>query len=394
MDKDRVEGGAKRAKGSVKQAGGKLTGNDRTEAEGSAEKSQGKVRGKVGRVKDAVRETFEKYLTDGVRGSLHPLSERRRGHPMTDNLISSPDRRLTEDASITPAEDARTIAVNEISWGAVLAGVVLTLVAQLLLNLLGVGIGVATLNPGTGDNPPASTFSIAAGIWYAAAGIVAAFIGGYFASRLSGRPVKSTGALHGVTTWAATTLVVLYLLTTAVGSLVGGAFSSVSNAVGGLGRTAADVAESAVPVLTDIADDAGDPFGAIERQIEDATGSTDPEVLRAAAIAAMREAFTRSGAQAEEARERAAQSLARVRNVPVEQARTQIQEWEVQYQAAVDAAQQQAAEAADAAAAVVARGALFGFISLGLGAAAGWFGGSAGIVAPTVTSGGASRRRF
>ena len=59
MDKDRVEGGAKRAKGSVKQGGGKLTGNDRTEAEGSAEKSQGKVRGKVSRVKDVVRETFE-----------------------------------------------------------------------------------------------------------------------------------------------------------------------------------------------------------------------------------------------------------------------------------------------------------------------------------------------
>ena len=104
---------------------------------------------------------------------------------MTRNLISSPDPRLAEDASITPAEDARTIAVNEISWGAVLAGVV-RLVGQLLLNLLGVGIGVATLNPGTGGNPPASTFSIAAGIWYPAAGIVAAFIGGYFASSCPG----------------------------------------------------------------------------------------------------------------------------------------------------------------------------------------------------------------
>ena len=37
------------------------------------------------------------------------------------------------------AEDQRTILLNEIAWGAVLAGVVVALVTQLLLNMLGLG---------------------------------------------------------------------------------------------------------------------------------------------------------------------------------------------------------------------------------------------------------------
>ena len=35
-------------------------------------------------------------------------------------------------SGVTPAEDARTILINKISWGAVLAGVAVSLVAQLV----------------------------------------------------------------------------------------------------------------------------------------------------------------------------------------------------------------------------------------------------------------------
>lgn len=57
MDKDRVEGVAHQAKGAVKQAAGKLTGDKKTEAEGTAERAAGKVQNAVGGAKDAVRET-------------------------------------------------------------------------------------------------------------------------------------------------------------------------------------------------------------------------------------------------------------------------------------------------------------------------------------------------
>jgi uncharacterized protein YjbJ (UPF0337 family) len=56
MDKDRVEGAAHQAKGAVKEAAGKLTGDKKTQAEGAAEKAAGKVQNAVGGAKDAVRD--------------------------------------------------------------------------------------------------------------------------------------------------------------------------------------------------------------------------------------------------------------------------------------------------------------------------------------------------
>jgi uncharacterized protein YjbJ (UPF0337 family) len=44
MDKDRVEGAAKQAKGTIKETVGKVTGDAKTEAEGKADKTEGKAR--------------------------------------------------------------------------------------------------------------------------------------------------------------------------------------------------------------------------------------------------------------------------------------------------------------------------------------------------------------
>lgn len=316
--------------------------------------------------------------TTTTHGSQHPATPRNMGD--TDAPHMSP---------VTPAEDMRTIMINRISWGAVLAGVVTALVTQLILNMLGVGIGVATLDPGTGDNPEASTFSIAAGIWWTVSGIIASFVGGYIAGRLCGRPKESTAGLHGVTAWAATTLVIFYLLTSTLGSLLGGVYNTVSGALGGVGRTAVTAAQTAAPSLAQ----ATDPFGAIERQIRGATGN-DPGAARDAAVAAVRAALTGDSAQAQAARDQAAQALARAQNVPIEEARTRIGQYEQQYRQTAEQAKQQATRAADVASKTVSMAALLGGIGLILGALAAFFGGRSGAVDPTITSGAlASERR-
>jgi uncharacterized protein YjbJ (UPF0337 family) len=56
MDKDRVEGVAHQAKGSVKEAAGKMTGDKKTQAEGKAEKVAGKVQNTAGGAKDAAKD--------------------------------------------------------------------------------------------------------------------------------------------------------------------------------------------------------------------------------------------------------------------------------------------------------------------------------------------------
>jgi len=61
MDKDRIEGTAKQAKGSIKDAAGKLTGDTKLQAEGKADKVEGKVQNAVGGAKDAVRDTVKRH---------------------------------------------------------------------------------------------------------------------------------------------------------------------------------------------------------------------------------------------------------------------------------------------------------------------------------------------
>ena len=55
MDKDRIEGSAKQAKGAIKEAVGKLTGHAKLQADGKTDKTEGKIQNAVGGVKDALR---------------------------------------------------------------------------------------------------------------------------------------------------------------------------------------------------------------------------------------------------------------------------------------------------------------------------------------------------
>ena len=140
--------------------------------------------------------------------------------------------------------------LNRISWGAVFAGTVVALVTQFILNMLGIGLGAASLDPaaGAGANPAASTFSIGAGIWFALSGILASLAGGYAAGRLAGKPKESTAGWHGLTAWALTTIIVLYLLTTTVGGILGGAYRTVTSALGNVAQTVGTTAQTAAQV--------------------------------------------------------------------------------------------------------------------------------------------------
>ena len=290
---------------------------------------------------------------------------------------------------VTPAEDVRSIAINRISWGAVLAGVVMALVAQLILNMIGIGIGASTLDPGAGagENPSAQGFSMGAGIWWTVSGILAALGGGYVAGRLSGTPKESTGGWHGLTAWALTTLVIFYLLTSTIGGLIGGAYRTLAGAVEGVASTAGGVVQTAAQTAApSLATGAADPFASIEQSLRGATGGNDPAALRDAAVAAMRASVTGNQQQAADARNRAAEAIAKAQNVPVEEARTQVERYEQQYRQGVETAKREATEAAAVATKTVSRGALVAALALLLGAVAGWFGGRMGAVDPTITA--------
>ena len=55
MDEEHIKGMAEKAGGAIKDAAGKLTGNEKLQAEGKADKVEGSARESVGDVKDAGR---------------------------------------------------------------------------------------------------------------------------------------------------------------------------------------------------------------------------------------------------------------------------------------------------------------------------------------------------
>jgi uncharacterized protein YjbJ (UPF0337 family) len=62
MHKDEAKGAAKDVKGSIKEAAGKATGNERLEAEGVSDRVAGKVQKGVGNLKEAARDALKKSL--------------------------------------------------------------------------------------------------------------------------------------------------------------------------------------------------------------------------------------------------------------------------------------------------------------------------------------------
>ncbi|MDP9840093.1 hypothetical protein J2T09_004873 [Neorhizobium huautlense] len=72
---------------------------------------------------------------------------------------------MTEPVSVAQLH-ARSVdpninaAYNKVSWGAIFAGVAITLTTHILLTLLGVGLGAAVIDPASNDSPAASTMSI------------------------------------------------------------------------------------------------------------------------------------------------------------------------------------------------------------------------------------------
>jgi uncharacterized protein YjbJ (UPF0337 family) len=56
INKDQIKGRVEEAKGTVKEAAGKLVGNETVEAKGNIEKNLGKVQAKFGDVKKDIKD--------------------------------------------------------------------------------------------------------------------------------------------------------------------------------------------------------------------------------------------------------------------------------------------------------------------------------------------------
>lgn len=114
------------------------------------------------------------------------------------------------------------ISSGKISWPAIIAGVLVTIVTQLLLSLLGMGIGLGTMDLTQEQNPIAGLGTEAI-IWWSASMLIALFLGGLTTGKMYQTKNKAYLTWHGLLTWCTFTVVSFLMLTSSLGKLVSGA---------------------------------------------------------------------------------------------------------------------------------------------------------------------------
>ncbi|MGH6609026.1 MAG: hypothetical protein ACRECQ_02100 [Burkholderiaceae bacterium] len=192
-----------------------------------------------------------------------------------------------------------------VSWGGIWGGFLAVMGTLLLLSALGLAIGISAVDVGSRENPDAGTIGTSTAIWTGVSLLIALFVGGMVATRISMIFDRTTAALEGMLVWVLTILATLWFATSSVGFLVGG----VSNMLGGAARTVAAAAGTA----TDL--------GALSQgNVEQIIARlNDPQTVRTIAAATgvpeaeVRQVITNTRQRVEAVRENPAQVAAEVR---------------------------------------------------------------------------------
>lgn len=174
---------------------------------------------------------------------------------------------------------------RRISWGAVLAGTVIAVVVQLVLSLIGAGIGLSTVDPLRYASPEASTLGIGAAVWWAVASMISLFAGGWVAGHTDGTPGRTDGVLHGLLTWSLATLLTVYLLASAIGSVVRGGASVMGAAATATAAGAAAVAGPAASMAKQQLEESGISIESLTAQAKELLMQTGKPQLQAGSIA-------------------------------------------------------------------------------------------------------------
>lgn len=112
---------------------------------------------------------------------------------------------------------------DRVHWGPIIAGLLAAFTTLLLLSLLGLAVGLTTVNAGTAaaqGGPPADVGRNSA-IWAAISGIVAFLLGGYVAGRTAAIFNRSWGALNGALVFMLAMPVILWLAGQGLGTVLG-----------------------------------------------------------------------------------------------------------------------------------------------------------------------------
>ena len=267
---------------------------------------------------------------------------------------------------------------RRISWGAIIGGVILVVAVQLLLSLLGAGIGLDTVNTNAGTTPNASSLGIGAGAWWIITSIIALAFGGYASAWLAGIELRWDGLLHGLITWGIATFLTVWLLSSAIGGIIGGGAS----ALGGLASAAGSgIKDAAQPV----AQAAGVSPDMLQQQAQAYLKPANPDPATMSPQDAQKEVvsnlvtYAKGGPDAPAAKTRIVAIMAAQQHISTDQASKQFDDAQAKLQQEKTQAIQTAKNAADATATAASHTSFAAFADLLIGAIAAAIGGSLAV---------------
>jgi hypothetical protein len=207
---------------------------------------------------------------------------------------------------------------------------------------------------------------------------VALLVGSYVSAWLAGVEIRFDGVLHGLVTWGISTLLLIWLLTAAIGGIIGGGFSALGSVASAAGS---GVSQAAKP----LAQAAGVSPDMIQQQAQAYLKPVNPDPATMSPQDAQKEIATNlvtyagGDADAPAAKERVITIMAAQQKISHADAEKQFDDAQAKFKQTRDKAVQAAKDAADASAAAASKASLAVFGMLLLGAIAAAIGGSIAV---------------
>ncbi|WP_231489784.1 hypothetical protein [Pedobacter sp. Leaf170] len=169
--------------------------------------------------------------------------------------------------------------INRLSWGAIIAGVFIAIAVQLLLSFLGLGIGFGSINP-LDEAKPFSGLGMGALVWWIVSMLISVFSGGWVVGWFSNHIQKTDLVLHGLLTWCLLTFLNMYLITSSVGKIIGGAGTVITKGFSLAGEGIKAVAPEAGDMIKDELGVDENTFGKMKKEAELLLKQTEKKELQ------------------------------------------------------------------------------------------------------------------
>jgi hypothetical protein len=191
--------------------------------------------------------------------------------------------------AVADSVPANSSSQSGVTWSAVFAGGITSAAISIILVIFGVGLGLASVSPWSGNGVSATTFTVLAAIWLIIVQWVSATFGGYMAGRLRTKwvavhtdEVFFRDTAHGFLAWALSVVIVVGVL----GAMGGGAVSNATHVAAAAAASSNNntyyvdllFRENANPAATSN----GSALGAAPMPVNAVPGMTDQEMRQEA----------------------------------------------------------------------------------------------------------------